>query len=62
MMDLKKLNQKIGEYRSIIALILVITFGLLFIFRPYINFQLEVELMKGICGNVSCMQIIRGNS
>lgn len=36
-MDLKKLNQKIGEYRNIIIAVLVILFGLLFIFKPYLN-------------------------
>ena len=61
-MDLKKLNKKIGEYRNIIIVALVVIFGALFIFRPYLNFQLEVSAMRGICGNVSCLQVVRGNS
>lgn len=36
-MDLKKLNQKIGEYRNIIVVVLVIFFGILYILKPYIN-------------------------
>lgn len=61
-MDLKKLNQKIGEYRNIIIVALVVIFGALFIFRPYLNFQLEVSTVRGFCGAISCLQAVRGNS
>ena len=46
-MDLKKLNQKIGEYRNIIIAVLVILFGLLFIFRPYINASFACDGNQG---------------
>ncbi len=61
-MDLKKLNKKIGDCRNIIIAAQVVIFGVLFICRHYLNFQLEVSTVRGVCGAVNCLQAVRGTS
>lgn len=56
-MKLKELNDKISEYRNIVIVGLVIVFGLLFIFQPYLN---TVAACGGI-GNGCPAILLRGN-